>query len=165
MERLLILGVFLLAAVGQDIQHAPTVAQCQAERRLWFSKLEENDSSGLPAWNVLSKWGSEMSDCEDVDADNQSKYSHVSSESTHNRVYVCWTLLTVIVCMNSLLPKMLRGSVKGAYRVYCRNGANIGKRLFTNSYISTRSLRSISIPSSLLPNLTSNGVGSGLTTM
>jgi hypothetical protein len=47
MKRLLILSVFVLAAVGQDVQHAPTVAQCQADQRLWSAEIGKGDSPKL----------------------------------------------------------------------------------------------------------------------
>jgi hypothetical protein len=72
-KRLLILSVFVLAAVGQEIQHAPTVAQCQADQRLWLSTVEEGDSPKLPSSNVLSNWSREMDDCGKVDPNNRFK--------------------------------------------------------------------------------------------
>ena len=75
MKRLLILGVFVLVAVGQDVQHAPTVAQCQADQRMWVSELEEdNSSSKLPSVHVLMGWTREMRDCERVDPENKVRY-------------------------------------------------------------------------------------------
>lgn len=54
---LLIVFIFVFVAVGQEVQHAPTVAQCQADQRLWLSKLEDGDkSSALPEFDVLTKW-------------------------------------------------------------------------------------------------------------
>jgi hypothetical protein len=81
MKRLLILGVFVLAAVGQDVQHAPTVAQCQADRRLWYSKLEALPAdTNLPSYTTLSLWASEMTDCQQVDPRNQWLYYNVYGE-------------------------------------------------------------------------------------
>jgi hypothetical protein len=73
MKRVLILSVFVLAAVGQDVQHAPTVAQCQADQRLWLSHLEEDDPPHLPTFNVLVSWESEMNDCRTIDSTNSEK--------------------------------------------------------------------------------------------
>src|ERR1700733_5260164 len=81
MKRLLILGIFVLAAVGQDVEPAPTVAQCQADQRLWLSKLQESDSLRFPTFNVLPRWGFEMGDCEKVDPDNESKYYNIGAET------------------------------------------------------------------------------------
>lgn len=36
----LIVFVFVFAAAGQEIQHAPTVGLCQADQRLWDSIWE-----------------------------------------------------------------------------------------------------------------------------
>jgi hypothetical protein len=83
MKRLLILGVFVLAAVGQDVQHAPTVAQCQADQRLWLAKLESSPpDSTLPAYNVLTRWETEMKDCQDVDPSNHLKYYTTQEEGS-----------------------------------------------------------------------------------
>lgn len=76
MKRLLIHGVFVLAAVGQDVQHAPTVAQCQADQRLWDAKLEEGDSPKVPTFDILVARESEMLDCQTVDSDHKAKYQH-----------------------------------------------------------------------------------------
>jgi hypothetical protein len=80
MKRVLILGVFVLAAVGQDVQHAPTVAQCQADQRLWLAEIEEGDSSKLPTVNILTKRSDELDDCQKVDPDNVGKYVNATSE-------------------------------------------------------------------------------------
>lgn len=81
MKRLLILVSLILTAslVGQDVQHAPTVAQCQADQRLWLSEVE-GDSSQLPNFSTISAWGREMTNCEKVDPDNQHKYYNTAAE-------------------------------------------------------------------------------------
>jgi|HubBroStandDraft_6_1064221.scaffolds.fasta_scaffold802742_2 hypothetical protein len=73
-----IMCIFLTGSVAQ-IEHAPTVAQCQADQRLWFSRLEDTTSS-LPTYDVLRQWGSEMQDCQTVDPNNASKYINVYME-------------------------------------------------------------------------------------
>jgi hypothetical protein len=83
MKHVLILAVVLIASltVGQDVQHAPTVAQCRADQRLWLSEMEENDDSPkLPTFGVLSKRNREMEDCKKIDPDNHSKYFNTASE-------------------------------------------------------------------------------------
>lgn len=80
MKRLLIVGVFVVAAVGQDVQHAPTVAQCQADQRLWISRIEKGDSSNLPKWAVISGWYTEISDCEKVDPTHKWDYYNLAAE-------------------------------------------------------------------------------------
>jgi len=73
----LILGVVIVLTSsmlgGQDVQHAPTVAQCQADQRLWMSKIESDPTNQLtlPTYSVLHKWEGEMRDCEDVDPRQQ----------------------------------------------------------------------------------------------
>jgi hypothetical protein len=74
MRRLpLIVSMFALAAVGQDAQHVPTVAQCQADQRMWSSELED-DTRPKPEIDVLQKWTREMRDCEKVDAERKFNY-------------------------------------------------------------------------------------------
>ena len=84
MKHFLILAVVLggsltILAVGQEIKHAPTVAQCQADQRLWFSKIE-GESSTLPKYDVLSEWAIEMGDCKTVDPVNFNKYYNLHGE-------------------------------------------------------------------------------------
>jgi hypothetical protein len=76
-----ILFSFLLidAATGQ-VKHAPTVAQCQADERLWVSDVEHKTDDTLPSLRILSDWGVEMEDCRKVDPDNQRSYFNLSSE-------------------------------------------------------------------------------------
>lgn len=82
----LILALILTASlVGQGIKHAPAVAQCQADQRLWLSKTEEGDSPRLPKYDVLSEWDSEMTDCEKVDPNNKWTYYNTSEEITEIR--------------------------------------------------------------------------------
>lgn len=71
--RRLILVLFVLSAGGQDIEHAPTVAQCQADQRLWDSKIESK-SEKLPDIGVLQRWSSELRDCLTVDSQHQLQY-------------------------------------------------------------------------------------------
>jgi hypothetical protein len=51
---------------GQNgqIEHAPTTEQCQADQRLWLSKLEQSQSNDLPDYQTLSQWAHEMNDCD-----------------------------------------------------------------------------------------------------
>jgi hypothetical protein len=82
-KHFLVLAVVLAASltVGQDVQHAPTVAQCQADQTLWLSKVE-GPSASLPAYYVIAQWGGEMKDCETVDPSNQLKYYNTMAEIT-----------------------------------------------------------------------------------
>lgn len=78
--RHLALAVFVLtASVTAQVEHAPTVAQCQADRRLWFSQLE-GESANEPMFAVLIKRGAEMEDCEQVDPDNELHYFNTRAE-------------------------------------------------------------------------------------
>lgn len=81
MKRLLVVGCLVLTAslVGQ-VEHAPTVAQCQAEQRLWLSNLEEGDSRKLPEMSVIVKWNGEMQDCGKVDPGQRVRYYNTSGE-------------------------------------------------------------------------------------
>ena len=78
---LLILACFLCSvSVYSQVEHAPTVAQCQADQRLWFSKIEEGDSPRLPTYDVLAQWDSEMTDCLKVDPSNTIRYYNTGGE-------------------------------------------------------------------------------------
>jgi hypothetical protein len=75
MKRLLVLGWPILATslVGQ-VEPAPTVAQCQADQRLWLSQLEaQPPDSKLPDFNTLTHWETEMTQCQMVDSASQAK--------------------------------------------------------------------------------------------
>lgn len=81
--RLTLAFAFLLtASVARQVEHAPTVAQYQADQRLWLATIEENNdgSPEIPAYRVLSKWSYAMSDCEKVDPDNRRKYYNTRAE-------------------------------------------------------------------------------------
>jgi hypothetical protein len=83
MKRYLVLGCLVLAAsVAGQVQHAPTVAQCQADQRLWMSKLEAEPSNPgtAPIFEVMVAWSHEMSDCQEVDPANRVKYYNANGE-------------------------------------------------------------------------------------
>jgi hypothetical protein len=70
-------------AAGQDAEHAPTVAQCQAEQRWLRAQLEESvqdHSAHLPGIHGIREWELEMSDCENVDPENRLRYHNTESE-------------------------------------------------------------------------------------
>ena len=84
MKRFVILAVILLgtSVVGQ-VEHAPTVAQCQADQRLWLAQIEadaKDSNKGLPSLEVIRAWGSEMHNCQEVDPENSHKYYNTQSE-------------------------------------------------------------------------------------
>ena len=68
-----------------QVEHAPTVAQCQADQRLWFAQVQgdaETIGGGdtLPAnYTTLSQWRREMYDC-GADAENRRKYTDTDRE-------------------------------------------------------------------------------------
>ena len=70
-----------LPAAQDQVEHAPTVAQCQADQRLWLSRLE-NDSYQLPTYGVIDGWRHEMFECVKVDPRNQQTYYNTMSEAT-----------------------------------------------------------------------------------
>jgi hypothetical protein len=82
----LTVAVFVLVAVASpQLEHAPTVEQCQADQELWFSKLETNESTSDVTFDTLRGWISEMGDCQSVDKPNWHEYYHVEAEATQER--------------------------------------------------------------------------------
>jgi hypothetical protein len=82
--KTLLLAVAILIAVPtlSQVEHAPTVAQCQADQRLWFSKLEGPESNLDDTTIItLNDWSKEMVQCEAVDPENRFKYGNTSAES------------------------------------------------------------------------------------
>jgi hypothetical protein len=86
MKTILLATAILIAvpALGQEVEHAPTVAQCQADQRLWLSRLEGDDSPKLADVTVITlmKWENETHQCEVVDPQNQHKYYNTWGEAT-----------------------------------------------------------------------------------
>src|ERR1700723_3112788 len=81
--------LILTASLAGQVEHAPTVAQCQADQRLWFAQIEaDTDASKsiLPTYDVMSAWSVEMLDCRDVDPDNKIMYSNTHREITVERM-------------------------------------------------------------------------------
>ena len=77
MKRLAAIVILMMSsmAVGRDIKHAPTVAQCQADQRLWLAKLE--DGAIDETYSTVAKWIPEMLNCGDVDRKNEIRYYDV----------------------------------------------------------------------------------------
>jgi hypothetical protein len=74
MKRLFaVVCLALTASLAGQVEHAPTVAQCQADQRLWDYQII-NQSEKLPATKVLQKWNSELQDCMKVDPQNRLQY-------------------------------------------------------------------------------------------
>ena len=85
MTRLVLAFVILVPSIaaGQDVEHAPTVAQCRAEQRLWRAEIEESvqdHSAHLPGIHGIREWEEEMSDCENVDPENRLRYRNTESQ-------------------------------------------------------------------------------------
>lgn len=85
MRHFVALSVFFLAAsLTAQVEHAPTVAQCQADQRVWLSKLEaQPPDMNLPDFTTLRRWSAEMADCEEVDSKNRWLYFNTQSESNN----------------------------------------------------------------------------------
>ena len=58
-----------MAVAQQDPIHAPTVAQCQADQRLWLSQMEPEHQT-LPIWSAMAERIAEMDSCGKVDPDH-----------------------------------------------------------------------------------------------
>ena len=82
--RTLLLTILILAtapAFAQQIEHAPTVDQCQADQRLWLSRLEDDKDKLMDVTDgVLTKWAKEMRSCEAVDQTNHNRYYNTRAE-------------------------------------------------------------------------------------
>ena len=79
---LLIMALVIAAPVfaqSQEVEHAPTVAQCQADQRLWYSTLEGNHDAVLTS--TLQAWEAEMLKCTVVDPDHYCLYVNTQSEA------------------------------------------------------------------------------------
>jgi hypothetical protein len=62
-------------------QHAPTVEQCQADQKVWLSKLESHPIDGsLPDLGTLMQWSQEMLDWEEVDPQHHCQYYNLRGE-------------------------------------------------------------------------------------
>jgi hypothetical protein len=82
MKRLVLTGLILAVAaslVGQ-VEHAPTVAQCQADQRLWLSELE-GDTNSI-TYTALRDWSVEMIDCQKVDPAHEFAYYNTEGEAS-----------------------------------------------------------------------------------
>jgi hypothetical protein len=75
---------------AQDVRHAPTVAQCQADATLWKSQADEfflaygtRDTRNMFVMKLTAKElharSGEMGDCAKVDVDRSSDYFSVAS--------------------------------------------------------------------------------------
>jgi hypothetical protein len=67
---------FTVSPAKDEIKHASTVAQCQADQKLWLAERDRNDS--LP-FDALHKRFDEMVDCHNVDPANDHQYYNTAS--------------------------------------------------------------------------------------
>jgi hypothetical protein len=72
--------LFSVPSIHQEVKHAPTVDQCQADQRLWLSKLEDDRGTNDVKFETLEAWQREMKDCKEVDEINGRKYFNVMTE-------------------------------------------------------------------------------------
>ena len=70
------------SVASQEMQHAPTVTQCRADQRLWFSKIEDETMAASIDFLQLRKWSMEMFDCISVDPERQDPYFTTDAEIT-----------------------------------------------------------------------------------
>jgi hypothetical protein len=82
--RAIVIAILILAtapAFAQQIEHAPTVDQCQADQRLWLSRLENtNDKLNDVTTQTLLGWSKEMEACNVVDRANAFRYLNTKAE-------------------------------------------------------------------------------------
>ena len=78
----LLMLTLLTASVAGQIEHAPTVEQCQADQRLWLSEVEDSNPATHTLYATLDQRSVEMERCRKVDTANQHKYYNAESEMT-----------------------------------------------------------------------------------
>jgi hypothetical protein len=76
----LLMLTLVTAFVAGQMEHAPTVQQCQADERLWMNKIEETNLTIHPDYITVNAWFNEMRDCQSVDPANKIKYYNLQSE-------------------------------------------------------------------------------------
>jgi hypothetical protein len=70
-----------VTAAPQQVEHAPTVARCQADQAVWLAKLEAEHGVDDVKFKTLTAWQSEMKDCKEADPSNINKYINVMTEA------------------------------------------------------------------------------------
>jgi hypothetical protein len=82
--RTIMTAILILAtapAFAQQIEHAPSVDQCQADQRLWLHRVEDKDDKLLDiTFGMLSEWYAEMDRCQAVDPPNSHRYYNTQAE-------------------------------------------------------------------------------------
>lgn len=109
MNRLVLIGLILTGSLCGQVKHAPTVAQCQADQRLWLADIEEGNREHLPTFDVLGEWNSEMLDCQKVDPAHAWGYSNTSGEITAEQA----TRTLNFIMRNDLYKKFLTEDAAG----------------------------------------------------
>lgn len=74
--------IILAAPLTGQVEHAPTVAQCQADQRLWRSQLDK-DASSLK-FGALRNMAGEMIACDTVDPPNHQDYYATAADASVN---------------------------------------------------------------------------------
>lgn len=83
--KFLLFVSLLSTSVTAQVEHAPTVEQCQADQRLWISKIE-GPAGERPNWDTLADWEKESDDCQKVDPTNRFKYYNLGAEIDAERM-------------------------------------------------------------------------------
>ena len=83
MKPIVAIALFVLTAyLTAQIEHAPTVAQCQADQRLWLAQVEDRyHRSGLPHYYEMNTRMEEMNACGKVDPANEPRYNSTMYET------------------------------------------------------------------------------------
>src|SRR5215831_4094632 len=80
MKHFVALTLFILtASLTAQVEHAPTVAQCEADQRLWLSLVEDANPK-LPDFNTMLDEIREMDACKRVNPGNVYLYMGTESE-------------------------------------------------------------------------------------
>ena len=80
-------AVFVIPASAkpqQPIDRIPIVAQCRADQKMWFAKLEASPVASGPSdvtYSTLTAWFGEMDACGAVDPQNEITYYNTQSET------------------------------------------------------------------------------------
>jgi len=85
-------AVSLQLIYWQEVPHAPTVEQCRADQKLWFSKLsddakaEEAEGAREPvahsvSFRQLNFWSLEMHECAKIDPESSDLYYKTSDDA------------------------------------------------------------------------------------
>lgn len=108
--RLTLAFIVLVGSLTGQVEHAPTVAQCQADQRLWLSQVEQSPTDPRsPHYLTLIDWNAEMNVCEKVDPENVRKYNNTETEIAYLRL----TRFRNFLQRHQLLGKFLEEDTAG----------------------------------------------------